>query len=186
MELSSRQIIALAAPVVISYLTWSTVGGQMTTLRKLTSAASTAPSALRPEIGPLARNPFAPASLKLDPAALLSDGEEAEEPQQLRLDGTAVAGRWRMAIINGQRVFEGQTVGMMRVQSVSTDGVTLLDPGGRTVRLTLDIAPASPASKPGAPAAGSQAGKTPLEAGLDALKSGAGGDVLESLGIPRS
>ena len=193
MELSSRQIIALAAPVVITYLTWSTVGGQMTTLRKLTSAASAAPASVskRPEIGPVARNPFAPsgALAAIDPAALTEDGEAAGEALELRLDGTVVAGRWSMAIINGHRVFEGQTVGPFHVQAVETDAVQLLGPAGNVVELTLDIAPAPPATS-GAQAAAAQAAagaRTPLEVGLDALKSGGGaGDVLESLGIPPS
>ena len=198
MEVSSRQIIALAAPLVITYLTYSTVGGQLQTLRKLTSSASAGSSSAlkRPEIAPLSRNPFAPTAAlpTLDPSALLADGEEGEEAPKLRLDGTAVAGRWRMAIINGQRVFEGQTVGMMRVQTVSTDGVTLLGPGGETVALTLDIAPAPPLAKggaapPGAPAAAVAGApeRSPIEVGVEALKhGGAAGDVLESLGIPRS
>jgi hypothetical protein len=199
MEVSSRQIIALAAPLVITYLTYSTVGGQLTTLRKLTAnAAGSTSSLLRPEIAPLARNPFAPATdgPRIDPG-LLAAAEDGEEAPKLRLDGTVVAGRWRMAIINGQRVFEGQVVGMMRVQSVSTDAVTLLGPGGETVELTLDIAPAAPVAKAGtippgkappgsAPASGG-APPSPIEVGIEALKNGgAAGDVLESLGIPRS
>jgi len=169
MEVSSRQIVALGAPLIVTYLTWSAVGGEVALPQPTKSAAIvTTFASKRPQIGELARNPFAPTSENSEGDALEGINGESSDPQQarapLKLDGTVVTGRWRMAIINGERVFEGQTYrGRLRLQKVTTNSVTLVSATGEAVQLQLDIAPpqALPASdkKNVAKGTGADAGK---------------------------
>jgi hypothetical protein len=49
-----------------------------------------------------------------------------------------------MAIINGTRVFEGQTYRGLLVKSVARDSVTLVNDEGKIIGLSLDIAEAPP------------------------------------------
>jgi hypothetical protein len=199
MELNARQLIALAGPLVIGYLTWSAVSGGVASRPLATpNATSVASVTKRPQIGELTRDPFArDASSLLSALGAAAGGEEGEgDDTQLHLNGTVLAGRWRMAIINGTRVFEGQTFRGMQLTKVASDAVTLRGATGEDVRLALEIAPAAPLAKaPGAAAgpgaartapgaAGQQA--TPIQKGIDALKSGGGADLLQSLGIPQS
>jgi hypothetical protein len=154
-ELDSRKILAVAAPLVVAYLTWSTVSAPTSASSKPTAVATinAALAAKRPEIGELSRNPYAPAAaggIEGDTLAALSsdDGEQSDKSAAaLKLDGTVVAARWRMAIINGERVFEGQPYRGLRVQDVTPSGVTLVAASGETRRLTLDIAPPAPLPK---------------------------------------
>ena len=76
------------------------------------------------------------------------------------------------------------------MRAVASDGVTLVGPAGEDIRLALEIAPAAPLAKaPGVVAAhgaAAAAQPTPIQKGIDALKSGGGPDLLKSLGIPES
>jgi len=146
-ELSSRHIVALGAPLIVTYLTWSAVSGGATKLAEIAKNApiSTTAASKRPRIDALSRNPFAPADAADDPLAALAtspDGKDSEQGNVLRLTGTAVMGRFRMAIINGERVYEGQTYRRLLLEKVTTDGVTMKTPAGETLQLSLDIAPA--------------------------------------------
>jgi hypothetical protein len=70
-----------------------------------------------------------------------------------------------MAIINGERVFEGQSYrGRLRLEKVTTDSVTLVPAAGQPIQLRLDItrpqppaAAKSAAMKGANPAAAKQA-----------------------------
>jgi hypothetical protein len=170
MDVSSRQIIALGAPLMVAYLTWSALGSQAKILKQLTgSAVATAAAAKRPQIDGVARNPFAPASQAASAEALadIVGAARDEEPTEasLHLDGTAIAGNWRMAIINGERVFEGQAYrGRFRLSEVGTDSVTLVAPSGETLRLSLDIARPSAGAARSAVAPGRAVAGAPVAA----------------------
>jgi hypothetical protein len=166
MEISSRQIVALGAPLIVTYLTWSAVSGEVAPApAPKGTVISTASASKRPQIGALARNPFAPASQSSDGDSLAAlDGEASDTEQAnapLKLDGTVVTGRWRMAIINGERVFEGQSFrGRLRLEKVTTNSVTLVSAIGEPIQLYLDIArPVAPANakKTGAKVTGTEA-----------------------------
>lgn len=150
MELSSRQLVALGAPVVVVYLTWSAVSGEVAPPpAPKEPAVTTSTASKRPQIGPLARNPFAPAGVGVAADDFAAVDGAAGDTQQgrapLRLDGTVVTGRWRMAIINGERVFEGQSYHGRRLENVTGDSVTLVPAAGEPLRLQLDVARPQPA-----------------------------------------
>jgi hypothetical protein len=191
MEFSSRQIVALGAPLVVAYLTWSALGEQAKTTQQFAGGAAigTATAAQRPEFDTPARNPFAPIGDDglvdtLDDDAGGREEEAADAP--LHLDGTAIAGTWRMAIINGERVFEGQDFrGRFRLSQVGTDSVTLTAPSGEMVRLSLDIARPVAAAKAGAGGAKAPVAAA-LERGMSALKGATeAGLVAEGAGAPK-
>lgn len=201
MEINARQLITLAGPLIIGYLTWSAVSGGVAG-RPLGAPGATGTVSLtkRPEIVELERDLFVRDASSLLDVLAGATGEEGEaEDAVLHLNGTVIAGRWRMAIINGSRVFEGQTFRGMQLTQVASDGVTLRMATGADMRLALEIAPAAPLAKaPGAaglppPGAAHAAGAlpakdpTPIQKGINALKTGGStSEVLKSLGIPES
>lgn len=195
MELSSRQIVALAAPLVVTYLTYATIerGSQML---KTVNAVKAATAAHRTTSGPAGaaatRDPFSPAPVGVEKsvsalaAALLgqADSEQAQEAVKkeaelpLRLDGTVITARWRFAILNGDRVVEGQVYNGLKVERIEAERI-VLSGGGETIDVNLEIARAvSPAPMPAATAPGIN--------GLSPLGPGAAPDILRALGIPRS
>jgi hypothetical protein len=142
MDLSSRQILALAAPLVISYLTWSTLQGQMKTLAQVTpnpvaSIGSRHGAELDGPKAPL-RDPFSPLTAQ---SMLHATGdEEAAKGETLVLNATVIVPHWRMAIINGERVYEGQRFRGLRVRKVEPQRVLLAGVEGDAVELPLQVA----------------------------------------------
>ena len=179
MDISSRQIVALGAPLVVGYLTWSALGGQVAALKQAAGAptVATAAAAKRPVVGEPTRNPFLPLGSAAgvdNPGLEGEEGEGGPPDQTLHLDGTAISGTWRMALINGERVFEGQAYRGFRLSEVGTDSVTLTAPSGEMLKLSLDIArPSAPAAKDkqkGEAAVAKTQMAEALERGIDALK----------------
>src|SRR5512145_417718 len=98
MEISSRQIVALGAPLIVTYLTWSALSSRVTTLVQMKKNLSVATGAVskRPHIDQLARNPFAPIGAADEDVPSDFDGAaDSGDAATLHLDGTAVRGNWR-------------------------------------------------------------------------------------------
>lgn len=167
MEISSRQIVALSAPVIVMYLTWSVVSGTPARTAQLDAAASvsTAAAAKRPVVEKLSRDLFAEGAVSAAGSAAAAAPGRAGENHPLQLNGTVVAGKWRMAIIDGSRVFEGQRFRGFEVRSITRDGVTLVGPDAQVVRLSLDIAQPPPLA--------ALAKTAPADAGKPAVRQGA-------------
>ena len=158
MEVSSRQIVALAAPVVVIYLTWSAVSGTSTPAAQTDPASSISTVAVskRPVIAKLSRDVFSQEGYGVTAGGTMSAPGQPGANNGVHLNGTVVAGKWRMAIIDGTRVFEGQTFRGFQVKTVARDSVTLVNAEGQPTVLSLDIAepPALAAlakAKPGEP-----------------------------------
>ena len=120
-----------------------------------------------------------------------------KDKDEMRLMGTAIMGKLRLAIIDGKRLREGERYRGLKVAVIAAERVILTDAQGRNLILKLDVAtsdeielavaaptpgargkPTAPAAKPEPP---------PLHRGLAAL-TGSGGqkDILRMLGIPES
>jgi len=194
MELSSRQLIVLAAPLVVTYLTYSTVdrGANLVRAVSATQAAVSSKSRSTPRAGGVeARNPFSPVSAGaaggilsavLDQAVAAGPEEsaaaDAGDGLLMTLNGTVIAPRWRFAIIDGQRVIEGQRYMGLKVEKIDAEMVTLSDLNGTPVELELQIA------KVVAPAEEAVAGGG--SGGFADVDGAAPPDILDLLGIPRS
>lgn len=197
MELSSRQIVALAAPLVVSYLTYTTVKGaqmlQASNVVKAARATTSRHAAAGADTTGKTRDPFTPMkeSAKSPTSALAAvllgqvgkeekaaEAAAREEKLPLRLDGTVITSRWRFAILNGDRVVEGQVYSGLKVESIEAERV-VLSGGGETINVDLEIARVAE-SEP-VPAA-----VQPGLGGLSPLAPGGTTDILQALGIPRS
>jgi len=181
--------------LVVTYLTYATIdrGSQML---KTVNAAKAATASQRAPGGSAdaatTRDPFSPEALGVNKsssalaAALLgrADKEQAEQAARkeaelpLRLDGTVITSRWRFAILNGDRVVEGQVYNGLTVERIEAERI-VLSSDGETIDVNLEIARAV-AAEP-VPAA-----TAPGIGGLSPLAPGAAPDILQALGIPRS
>ena len=175
MELNSRHIVALAAPVVVAYLTYTTVEKGAEVLRAATAlkaqSMASQKSRQQADSGTAAvRDPFAPVSVveiadssedssatpESAAAAVVEAAVQNIEP--LRLDGTVITGRWRFAILNGSRVIEGQLFRGHRFERIEPERL-VLSRDGETVHVNLEIAravapqPLLAATRPGLPGA---------------------------------
>ncbi len=194
MELSSRQLVVLAAPLVVVYLTYSTVQRGANLMRAVaatqaaTAAKKAAPAVDRGEEE--VRNPFSPVGKGAGVLnALLGNVAAAEEDLEpgteetgeplLTLNGTVITSRWRFAIINGERVVEGQRFLGLKVDRIEPERVTLSNVEGETLELALEIAKVEglEESTPG-PTEDQEGGIAPVNANTPP-------DILDLLGIPK-
>jgi len=146
MDVNSRQVVALAAPLMVGYLTWSAVSGTSSPPARPEPASSISTVGLskRPVVPKLTRDVFSEdANAAFGGGAMAAPGQ-AGANNAVHLNGTVVAGKWRMAIIDGTRVFEGQTYRGLLVKTVARDSVTLVNGEGKIIRLSLDIAEPPP------------------------------------------
>ncbi|RMD82106.1 MAG: hypothetical protein D6815_10025 [Candidatus Dadabacteria bacterium] len=200
MELNSRQLMTLALPLVVTYLTWTAVRGQQSLLQALMQtqrAVAHHVAEVTPTPETLARDPFAP--LAEDGTEVGTEGllgtllagqqeasqEESEKP--LRLDGTVIIGRRRLAIINGTRVVEGDRYLGLELVRVDADRVVLEGFDGHQLELYLEVASpetALPKAVPRGPA--SAVGKAQPRADSRKDSKGALDELLERLHLPRS
>ena len=193
MEADARTLIALVGPLAVAYMTYSSVSatapGSTTTDAKGVSFSQLAPAPKLPSAEHKLRNPFVPAR-GTGAAAPLVDAEDSADPEKnndpLRLDGTAMIGKIRFAIINGMRVTEGDYFRGMRLTKVEATQITLTSGEGADQIVPLTIAksdkieiPArviehdSAPKRPSAPARKTTSSKTGSESGTAQLMPGA-------------
>jgi len=192
MELSSRQVIVLAAPLLVAYMTWSTVAGG-TKLMSAAAAVKAATSRKSKEV-PIpdanTRDPFTPVGSGGILAAVLADErgkaeaakkeEAAVDDLLLKLNGTVITSRWRFAIINGDRVVEGQKYMGLTVEKIEPERVRLTNINGVPLDLGLQIE-IGKGPDPGA----AQAGAQPALPGISTLPAAGLPRILDALGIPQ-
>ncbi len=153
MELDSRQMMTLALPAVITYLTWTAVQGQNALLQALSGTQQAVAhhiTAVTPGPADLSRNPFAPTAEDGSSVGMegllgtLLAGEqqatESEKDKPLKLDGTVLFGSYKVAIINGTRIEQGGTYLGLRMEKVGVDHVRLRGFDGSPIDLYLEIA----------------------------------------------
>ena len=147
MEADARTLIGLVGPLAVAYMTYSsvsaTVAGPTTADVKSVSFSQLAPPPKLPSAEAKLRNPFVPAR-GTGAAAPLEDAEGSADPEKnhdpLRLDGTAMIGKIRFAIINGVRVTEGDYFRGMRLTKVDATQITLTSGDGADQTVPLAIA----------------------------------------------
>ena len=144
MEADARTLLTLVGPLAIMYMTYSSVqstavAGNTANLKSIPLGPIAAPPKL-PSSEAKLRNPFVPRQgsshgrVEEDAKA---DPEKSDQP--LHLDGTAMMGKTRFAIINGIRVIEGDYFRGLRLTAVAPTQVTLVGEGQEIV-LPLEIA----------------------------------------------
>jgi hypothetical protein len=184
-------MIILAAPLLISYLTWSTVDGGAKVMRAA-AAVKAATSKKRSEVAlPSAttRNPFSPVGSGGFLAAVLAEerekaaatqAEEAADDILLKLNGTVITSKWRFAIINGDRVVEGQKYMGMTVEKIDPERVRLTNINGVPLDLGLqiEIVKASDATA-------TQPSSQQSLPGISTLPAAGLPNILDALGIPQ-
>ncbi len=203
MELNSRQLMTLALPAIITYLTWAAVQGQSSLLQALGGTQkAVARHVVEVTPGPeaLSRDPFAP--LADDGSAISTEGllgtllagqqeQTSDEEKPLRLDGTVILGPHRLAIINGTRVAQGETYLGLELTEVGADRVRLKGFDGNVIDLYLEIAKSDSkgavagATKP-KDAAGTKAKERGGTKQEDAQSGGTMKQLYRLLGLPKS
>ncbi len=202
MELNSRQLMTLALPAIVTYLTWAAVQGQSSLLQALAGTQkAVARHVVETTAGPelLPRDPFAP--LAEDGTAIGTEGllgtllagqQETvdEEEKPLRLDGTVILGSRRLAIINGTRVAQGGNYLGLELIEVEVDRVRLRGFDGNVIDLYLEIAKSDPKTAiPGSvPGRNPANGKGQESAGAkkeEGKPSGSMNDLFRLLGLPK-
>ncbi len=203
MELNSRQLMTLALPAIVTYLTWAAVQGQTSLMRALAGTQkAVARHVVETTVGPelLSRDPFAP--LAEDGSAIDTEGllgtllagqQESvdEEEKPLRLDGTVILGSRRLAIINGTRVAQGENYLGLELTEVEVDRVRLKGFDGNVIDLYLEIAKSGPKDAiPGSvPAKNPASGKGQESNETKKAERKSGGSVnnlFRLLGLPKS
>jgi hypothetical protein len=211
---SPSRMMSLGLPLLLGYLTWSTIDTGAGGLGMLTAPPASVQYRVRDGGAPLevsSRDPFSqevqekvagllsgPASAVLGSAAVGDPTKKSKEDKdEMRLMGTAIMGKLRLAIIDGKRLREGDRYRGLWVAVIAAERVILTDAQGRNLILKLDVAtsdeielavaaltPVS-ARKSNAPTA--KPDPPPLHRGLAAL-TGSGGqkEILRMLGIPES
>jgi hypothetical protein len=181
MELNSRQILLLAAPLIVTYLTWSTVKGGADLVRAVAATQGmTHSKRMTPVTDATMRDPFNPVGAKLVGSLLTGDakaepnGTGAAAEPELTLNGTVITGRWRYAIIDGVRVIEGQQYLGLKLERVEADRVTLVASDGTPIEVGLEIAKAPPPAK-----------LEPTPAVPPAVSGAVPPELLKLLGIPQ-
>jgi hypothetical protein len=143
-EADARTLLTLVGPLAIMYMTYSSVqstavAGKAANLKSIPLGPITAPPKL-PSSEAKLRNPFVPrhgAKPAHEDDAQNADPEKSDQP--LHLNGTAMIGKTRFAIINGIRVVEGDYFRGLRLTAVGATEVTLVGEGQEVV-LPLEIA----------------------------------------------
>lgn len=125
-----KKLVGFVAPLAIVYFTYSAItaevlGVSRANIRPIsTSAAPSMPKL--PSAERTLRDPFVPEGMVGEMVAAAAAGGKEEE---LRLEGTVVAGNLRFAILNGTRVMEGDFFRGMKLAKVETSHVRLV--GGK-------------------------------------------------------
>jgi hypothetical protein len=193
-------MMSLAAPLLLAYLTYTSVGSSAQLVTQMTQVAptSTHKKASGDEVRPeKRRNPF-DQDFGNDMTDLLagplSEGMKQgkasteKEAEPLRLNGTVLMGSWKMAIINGRRLHEGDQYEEMRLAVIAQDKVIFIDRLGQNVSVQLDVAKSDEIQRPDArkkkgPTLAEQA---PLQRGVSALTASSQGEILDMLDIPKN
>jgi hypothetical protein len=194
-------MMSLAAPLLLAYLTYSTVGAGTGLIGQM-APVMPAPVHKKHEVESVLddskRNPFDQAATedvtdllaaRLPGLSVAGGDKKDEAEQELRLNGTVIMGKWRMAIINGKRLNEGDEYDGMRLAAIARDKVIFVDRAGRNVFVRLDVA-RSDEIEATEKAKDSQRGglenQAPLQRGMSALTARSQTDILEMLGIPEN
>lgn len=125
-----KKFVGFVAPLAIVYFTYSAItaevlGVSRANIRPIsTSAAPSMPKL--PSAERALRDPFVPEGMVGEMVAAAAAGGKEEE---LRLEGTVVAGNLRFAILNGTRVMEGDFFRGMQLAKVEASRVRLV--GGK-------------------------------------------------------
>lgn len=132
MDADVKRFVGLLAPLAIAYMTYSAVtaevfGVSRADIRPISSSPPPAMPKL-PSTERELRDPFVPEGSVAQILAAAASGK-AEKEEELRLEGTVVAGSLRFAIINGTRVMEGDFFRGMKLAKVETSQVRLV--GGK-------------------------------------------------------
>jgi hypothetical protein len=127
----ARAYLGFLAPIVIVYMTYSSISAAMPPVRGVESksvSVSQTPMPKLPSAERELRNPFVPegAAQALAAAAGAKAGAKERE-EAMRLDGTVLAGKLRFAIINGTRVMEGDYFRGLKLTVVETSQVRFSD-----------------------------------------------------------
>lgn len=211
--LTPSRMMSLGLPLLLGYLTWSTVDtgvGGLGTIAQVPTAIhykvrdGGAPTDVSP------RDPFSqeaqevvadilagPASAVLGPAAVEHEESDSTVKQdQMKLMGTAIMGKLRIAIVDGVRLREGERYRGLQVAVITAERVIFTDSQGRNLTLMLDIATSeeigvalaqSMRADPAKPKAPPITARPPLQRGLAALSgTGSQTEILRMLGIPES
>ena len=156
MEADARTLLTFVGPLAIMYMTYSSISGTAVAAKsanlKPVSIGQIGVGPKLPSADVELRNPFVPKSGSgggepLAEGAKESDPEKSKEP--LRLDGTAIVGAIRFAILNGVRVPEGDYFRGMRLTKVEATQVTLTGESEQVV-LPLEISRSDGANAPAA------------------------------------
>ena len=166
-----KRFVGFVAPFAIVYFTYSAITAEVLGVGKAnirpisTSAAPSMPKL--PSAERALRDPFVPEGIVGEMVAAAAAGGKEEE---LRLEGTVVAGNMRFAILNGTRVMEGDFFRGLQLAKVEANRVRLVGGKEETV-VPLGIATSDmikPAEsriadtrpeRPGAPTRASRAGR---------------------------
>ncbi|MFQ5477914.1 MAG: hypothetical protein ACE5E4_04780 [Candidatus Binatia bacterium] len=142
MEISPRQLVPFVAPMLIGYLTYSLVWARATPFQLVQSSSIMAfRRTTPPDIAGQYRitgDPFFRNELAFEDAVFgggddaefsgdtdLSDSATALAVDEIQLDGTVVVGDFRMALINGAHLHEGDDYKGYRVDRVRPTSVTV-------------------------------------------------------------
>ena len=191
MEADARTLLTLVAPIAIMYMTYSSVSATAAANGgndlKSVSVGQIGIAPRLPSADGTHRNPFVPRSGSgggepVADAAADANAEKTDQP--LHLDGTVIAGKARFAIINGQRVTEGDYFRRMRLTKVETTQVTLTGESEQVV-LPLEIAKSDSIHAPATIVSGSHAPSRPSAARAPSESSSATTSNVASKDEPR-
>lgn len=146
MEADARTLLTFLGPIAVAYMTYSSVTGvappSTANESKGVAFSQLVAAPKLPSAETRLRDPFVPAGGTVSAEHVATEGktdpDKSDEP--LRLDGTAMMGRIRFAIINGIRVTEGDYFRGMRLTKVDATQVTLAAGDGPPEVLPLAIA----------------------------------------------
>lgn len=187
MEADARTLLTFIGPLAVAYMTYSSVSAELASGKptdlKTVSFSQIGAAPKLPSAEQKLRNPFVPAR-GTGAAAPLADAEGSTDPEKnndpLRLDGTAMMGKIRFAIVNGVRVTEGDYFRGMRLTKVEATQVTLTSAEGVDQTLPLAIAKSDSIRAADREARGEDGGTVArvgaaVRKGVEAIKGGGGG-----------
>jgi len=126
-----KKFVGFVAPLAIVYMTYAAISAEVLGVSRAEirsiSTTTAPPMPKLPSAERELRNPFVPEGVVAQILAGAGAGGEKEE--ELRLEGTVVAGNLRFAILNGTRVMEGDFFRGMKLAKVETSRVRLV--GGK-------------------------------------------------------
>ncbi len=211
--LTPSRMMSLGLPLLLAYLTWSTIDSSTGMLAGMSAPPTAVQHKSRDGGAPTDvsdRDPFAPkiedavAAILAGPAAaimgedvaggLTGGNSKKKDDDKMKLVGTAIMGRLRLALIDDVRLRQGERYKGLTVTAIAADRVILTDAWGKNTILALDVAisdeidlklatqDGKATAKAGVP---TPAEKPPLQRGIAALtQGGSQTDILRMLGIP--